>query len=420
MPGFVAMEKLMRVPASDLVPGDLVRVEAGNRVFADGTLIGDAGLMIDESMLTGESLPVERVAGQDLFAGTLAVRGLSWMRVTRTGPLSAMGRIASMLTGVKVEPTPLEKRLVHFGHVIARWVAAIAVVLVVVGVGIEGISHFNEALLFAVAVAVAAVPEGLPAVLTLTLALGTTRMASRKAVVRRLAAVETLGSVTVIATDKTGTLTENTMAVQAIDTADRQRALRAMVLASEAETEGDSGDPLEIGLYEYARKQGIDPAVTRSQYPRQSVRPFDSALRYMQVTVLEEGQQVSYLKGAAEVLLDQSQLADDEQSEWRRKIETAAAQGFRVLGLARVVGDSDVDVEWLGMVSLWDPPRPEVADAIKASQNAGIRVMMITGDHPATALAIANSIGISSDKVMTGDELDRLDRGRVCRNSKKR
>ena len=232
--------KMLQVPASELVPGDLVRVEAGNRVFADGTLVGKAGLMIDESMLTGESLPVERVKGQELLAGTLAVRGLSWMRVKRTGPASAMGRIAGMLAGVTVEPTPLERRLAHFGHVIARWVAAIAVVLVVVGVGIEGIHYFNQALLFAVAVAVAAVPEGLPAVLTLTLALGTTRMASRKAVIRRLAAVETLGSVTVIATDKTGTLTENTMAVQSMDVVDRQRALLAMVLACEAEADGSA------------------------------------------------------------------------------------------------------------------------------------------------------------------------------------
>jgi len=304
----------------------------------------------------------------------------------------------------------LERRLTQFGHVIARWVAAIAVVLVVVGVGIEGIQHFNQALLFAVAVAVAAVPEGLPAVLTLTLALGTTRMASRKAVVRRLAAVETLGSVTVIATDKTGTLTENSMAVQSIDVTDRQRALLAMVLSSQAETDGSSGDPLEIGLYEYARSHGIDPAVAHKQYPRQSVQPFDPALRYMQVTVLEDGQPVSYLKGATEVLLRQSQLTQSETTEWNRKIEVAAAQGFRVIGLARLIGELDGNAEWLGTISFWDPPRPEVADAIKATRNAGIRILMITGDHPATALAIANLIGIETDTVVTGEQLDQLNR----------
>jgi len=399
---------LVQIPASELVPGDLTRVEAGNRILADGELVGDAGLLIDESMLTGESVPVERAQGQEIFSGTLAVRGLSWMRVGKTGSESAMGRIAGMLSGLEIEPTPLERRLTHFGHRVARWIAALAVVLVVVGVGIEGVGHIDEALLFAVAVAVAAVPEGLPAVLTLTLALGTTRMASRKAVVRRLSAVETLGSVTVIATDKTGTLTENSMAVQAVDVVDRQRALLVMALAAEAETDGASGDPLEIGLYEYARQNGIDPATIRESYPRQSVLPFDSALKYMRVTVLDDGLPVSYLKGATEVLLERSRLTSDERAGWQEKIEAAAGQGYRVLGLAWANGETDNDIEWLGTVSLWDPPRKEVAAAISATQKAGIRVMMITGDHPATARAIAGSIGISSDTVMTGDQLDRL------------
>jgi Ca2+-transporting ATPase len=399
---------LVQIPASGLVPGDLTRVEAGNRILADGELIGDAGLLIDESMLSGESVPVERGRRQEIFSGTLAVRGHSWMRVSKTGSESAMGRIAAMLSRLEIEPTPLERRLTHFGHRVARWVAALAVVLVVVGVGIEGIGHIDEALLFAVAVAVAAVPEGLPAVLTLTLALGTTRMASRKAVVRRLSAVETLGSVTVIATDKTGTLTESSMEVQEIDVVDRHKALLVMALAAEAETDGASGDPLEIGLYEYARKHGVDPAAMRERYPRQSVLPFDSALKYMRVTVLDDGVPVSYLKGASEVLLERSRLSTDERNAWLKTIETAASQGYRVLGLAWANGEADNDVEWLGIVSLWDPPRKEVAAAIDATQKAGIRVIMITGDHPATAKAIAQSVGINSDIVMTGDQLDQL------------
>ena len=400
--------KLVQVPAAELVPGDLVRVGAGNRVFADGTLVGDADLMIDESMLTGESMPVERSAGEDLFAGTLAVRGLSWMLVTRTGAHSAMGKIAGMLSQVVMESTPLEKRLAHFGHMIARWVAALAVVLMVVGVGIEGLDHFSEALLFAVAVAVAAVPEGLPAVLTLTLALGTTRMASRNAIVRRLSAVETLGSVTVIATDKTGTLTENRMTVQRVDALDRDRALLAMVLASDVEAAAAAGDPLEVGLYEYAKKQDINLATVHNLHPRQSVSPFDSVLKYMRVTVLEEGQPVSYLKGATEVLLQRSTLTEHERAEWHLKVEAAAAEGFRVLGLAWAKGDTETDIEWLGMVLFWDPPRPEVLAAIEATRNAGIRVIMMTGDHPATALTIARSIGIDGEEVMTGDQLDQL------------
>ncbi len=401
--------RLGQILATELVPGDLVRVEAGDRVPADGILTGEQGVMVDESMLTGESVPVERAVGEELLAGTLVVRGLAWQVLARTGAASAMGRIASMLAGVKVEGTPLERRLTHFGHRIARWVATFAVVLMVAGVAIEGLDRIDEILLFAVAVAVAAVPEGLPAVLTLTLALGTERMARRKAVVRRLAAVEALGSVTVIATDKTGTLTENTMTVRHLDAPERERALLAMVLAAEAEPDGASGDPLEIGLYAFASQQGVDPADTRIRYQRQSVRPFDAAWRYIRVTVLEGEGPVSYLKGAPEVLLERSRLTAEERSAWGSKIEAAAAAGYRVLGLAWAPRDeAETDIRWLGTVSLWDPPRPEVPGAIETTQRASIRVLMITGDHPATARAVATDIGIRGDAVMTGENLDRL------------
>lgn len=408
---------LVHIPAAELVPGDLARVESGDRIPADGELTSQQGLMVDESILTGESVPVEREVGEQLYSGTLAVRGLGWLIVTTTGPASAMGRIAGMLTDVEVEGTPLERRLAHFGHRIARWVAALAVVLMVLGVGIEGIDRIDEVLLFAVAVAVAAVPEGLPAVLTLTLALGTERMASRKAVVRRLAAVETLGSVTVIATDKTGTLTENTMTVRDMDSPDEDRALLAMVLASDAEPDGASGDPLEVGLYDYARHRGVDPVATRRRYERTSVQPFDSDWKYMRVTVIEDNGPVSYLKGAPEVLLDRTRLTSDERSAWAEKIDAAAADGYRVLGLAWTCDDADAHVEWLGTVSLWDPPRREVAGAIEAAQSAGIRVLMITGDHPATAKAIANAVGIASDTVTTGQQLDHMAADELARTA---
>ena len=408
--------RLVHIPAAQLVPGDVVRVESGDRIPADGELASEQGLMVDESMLTGESVPIEHAAGEDLYSGTLAVRGLGWIAVTRTGSRSAMGRIAGMLADVEVENTPLERRLTHFGHRIARWVAALAVVLVVAGVGIEGIDRIDEALLFAVAVAVAAVPEGLPAVLTLTLALGTERMASRKAVVRRLAAVETLGSVTVIATDKTGTLTENKMTVRNLDSPDEDRALLAMVLASDAEPDGGSGDPLEVGLYGYAMDRGVDPVSTRVRFHRQSVRSFDSAWKYMRVTVLEDDGPVSYLKGAPEVLLERSNLTSEERSVWATRINDAAADGYRVLALAWAHGEAETDVEWLGTVALWDPPRAEVPGAIDATQRAGIRVQMITGDHPATARAIADAVGIAADTVVTGEELDRMSSEELARS----
>ncbi|HSN84163.1 MAG TPA: cation-transporting P-type ATPase, partial [Polyangiales bacterium] len=379
-----------------------------DRIPADGALISEQALMVDESMLTGESVPVERGRGEEVFSGTLAARGMGWITVTTTGAASAMGRIAGMLATIEAEDTPLERRLIQFGHRIARWVAALAVVLMVVGIGIEGIDRIDEALLFAVAVAVAAVPEGLPAVLTLTLALGTERLASRKAVVRRLSAVEALGSVTVIATDKTGTLTENAMTVRELDSPDERRALLAMVLAAEAEPGAQSGDPLETGLYAYAAERGVDAANERSRRQRLSERPFDSAWKYMRVTVEENGEPVSYLKGAPEVVLELSRLSAEDRKAWEARIAKRAAEGNRMLALGWAEGETDQEVEWLGTVSLWDPPRPEVPAAIEATQRAGIRVVMITGDHPSTARAIAKVIGIDSTEVMTGDQLDSI------------
>ncbi len=400
---------LTRIDAASLVPGDVVRVDAGDRIPADGSLVGEQGILVDESLLTGESVPVDRALGDDLMSGTLAVRGLGWLIVTATGSASAMGRIATMLSSVETERTPLERRLEHLGHRIARWVAAIAVVLAVMGIGVEGLDHFSEMLLFAVAVAVAAVPEGLPAVLTLTLALGTERMSARKAVVRKLSAVEALGSVTVIATDKTGTLTENTMTVHRLDSPDRLRALKAMVLAADAEPDGVTGDPLEIGLYRFAADEGADPIAIRMGHPRISMRSFDSAWRFMRVTVAEGDSHVSYLKGAAEVLLERSDLDPDLRDEWAQKVEEAAAEGYRVLGLAWSPEEREDDVTWLGAVSLWDPPRVEVPAAVAATQSAGVRVLMITGDHPATARAIAAQLGIPAERAVTGVELDAMD-----------
>ncbi|HAP77713.1 MAG TPA: HAD family hydrolase, partial [Acidimicrobiaceae bacterium] len=409
---------LHHLDVSLVVPGDVVRVEGGDRIPADGTVLSAHGLLVDESLLTGESVPVEHgVEGDEVFAGTLAVRGSGFLTITRTGSASAMGRIASLLGSVAADRTPLERRLEHFGRRIARYVMALAVVLTVFGVGIDGVDRLSEALLFAVAVAVAAVPEGMPAVLTLTLALGTERMTTRKAVIRRLAAVEALGSVTVIATDKTGTLTENTMTVHDLQTTDRERALVAMVVAADAEPDTDAGDPLELGLYVYAALAGVDVAAVRAARPRVSARPFDAAWRYMQVTVEEDGQPVSYLKGAAEALLPRCDLTADEAASWHDAVEAAATAGYRTLAFAWAPEATEEHLRWLGVALLWDPPRAEVPGAVAAAHAAGVRVLMITGDHPATAAAIAASIGITGPtpsgpggpaRVLTGADLDAM------------
>jgi Ca2+-transporting ATPase len=401
---------LVHLPSAELVPGDLVRIEAGDRVPADGTLLEGEGVMVDESILTGESVPVDKAPGAELFSGTLLVRAKGYVEVTRTGSASAMGRLATMIGTIQAEKTPLERRLHVFGGQIAKAVVALAVVLVVGGLFVEGVDRLGHVFIFAVALAVAAIPEGLPAVLTLTLALGVERMAKRKAIVRRLSAVEALGSVTVIATDKTGTLTENRMYVKGLDSPDPARAVRAMVHANDAEVATGAGDPLEIALLEYAQGQALDPAALGRECPRESSRPFDSTYKFMRATVREAGATASYLKGAPEVILARCRLTAAERKAWEERAERHAAEGARVLALACGAGEVEADLDLLGLVLLWDPPRAEVPAAMRQAQAAGIRVVMITGDHPGTALAVARAVGIAPTGVLTGAEVERLSR----------
>jgi Ca2+-transporting ATPase len=396
------------VPGAELVPGDVVRLEAGDRVPADGVAPSGGNLMVDESVLTGESMPVEKEAGSELFAGTLVVRGKTYATVTRTGAASALGKLAVMLGEIEAERTPLERRLDAFGRRVAGWVLVIAAAIAAAAIWAEGLGHLWQIVLFAVALAVAAVPEGLPAVLALTLTRGVQRMARRQAVVRRLAAVEALGSVTVIATDKTGTLTENRLEVRALDSPDRGRALRAMALASDAEPGHGVGDPIDRALLTYAGLQGHDPAALHAAHPRRSSRPFDSTWKFMRVSVVEGAQVVTYLKGAPEVVLDRCAMPDVERLTWLDKLGAHAAHGYRVLGLAWGAGEREAGLTWLGLILLWDPPRPEVPAAVRAARQAGIRVLMVTGDHPETARTVARLVGIADGVVVTGAEVDGL------------
>jgi len=398
---------LVRLPVHALVPGDSVRLEAGDRVPADGTLMDPRGAMLDESLLTGESVAVEKGDGEEAFSGTLLVRGKTYLRITRTGASSAMGRLATMLADVQATKTPLERRVDQLGRQIARWVLALATVLGLLGIVAEGLGRAPEMIIFAVALAVAAVPEGLPAVLTIALALGVEHMARRRAVVRRLSAFEALGSVTVIATDKTGTLTEGRMDVRSLDAPDLPRALAAIVLVNDADLATGVGDPLDLGLLRYAVANGVDSARLRQNHPVFTERPFDSAWKFARVTVRENGQLVSYVKGAPEVLLQRSTLSQADRESWVAKADTYAREGFRVLAIAWAHGETEEPLFLLGLVVFWDPPRPEVPAAVRTARAAGIRVIMVTGDHPATALAVAQEIGISGTRVLTGDDLVR-------------
>lgn len=399
--------QLQQLPSQQLVPGDVIRIEAGERVPADGVLLRAGSVAIDESMLTGESLPVEKQQDDPVLAGTLLTRGTGWVRVTHTGLQSSMGKLSHMLASIDTQASPMEVRLRHFGNRIALAVVALAVLMVVVGTSLFGLSHLTHVFLFAVALAVAAVPESLPAVMTLAMALGMERMAERKAVVRKLAAVEALGSVTVIATDKTGTLTENAMRVESIDTdGPPEQLLQAMVVVNDASLESAAGDPLEIGLLRYAAGQRYSPPPGQS---RVAEKPFDSAWKYMRVTLEDEqGLRRSWLKGAPEVLLARSNLSAEQRATWHARIEAHAGKGYRALAFACGENETEDNLQWLGLVLLWDPPRAEVPAAIARAQAAGIRVLMMTGDHPATARAIAAKIGIDATTSFTGEQLSAM------------
>jgi len=402
--------QLTRLPSHALVPGDAVRLEAGDRVPADGKLRDARGVMLDESILTGESMAIDKSDDDDAFSGTLLVRGKAYLDVTMTGRVSAMGRLATMLGDIQLAKTPLERRVDQLGRQIARWVLILAAALGVVGILAEGIARAPEIVIFAVALAVAAVPEGLPAVLTVALALGVERMARHRAVVRRLSAVEALGSVTVIATDKTGTLTESRMDVRTLDAPDLPRALTAIVLANDAELATGAGDPLELGLLRHAAAHGIDIVRLRREHPAVSERPFDSTWKFARITVQQHGRLVSYLKGAPEILLRRCTLSSEDRESWLEKADAYAREGFRVLAIAWGEGEVEDRLSLLGLVLFWDPPRPEVPDAVAQAHAAGIRVIMITGDHPATALAVAHLIGIQGVRVLTGEDLDEYQR----------
>ncbi len=441
------------VDARELVPGDLVELEAGNITPADLRLTELSAFKIDESALTGESQPVEKRLAQlretDLplgdrlnlaYKGTVATYGRARGLVVATGMQTELGKIATLLSGESGK-TPLQKRLARFGQHLALVVLAICAIIFVVG-WLRGEPPLVM-LLTAVSLAVAAIPEALPAVVTISLALGAARMVKQNALIRRLPAVETLGSVTYICSDKTGTLTQNRMQVDCVQAGGETRSALtetdaapwrelglAMVLCNDAVVNAVgtlTGDPTETALLEAARSAGFDQAALRAPLPRLADLPFDSDRARMS-TLHREGDGVLMLvKGAPEGLLPlcvDRQGADGttpiDQAALQDAAERLAAQGMRVLAFAlkRLPQMPDAldpvalesGLTFIGLAGLIDPPRPEAAESVAACKAAGIIPVMITGDHPATARAIASRLGIIEDggKVLTGSELARL------------
>jgi Ca2+-transporting ATPase len=426
--------QVQQVETQQLVPGDVVLLEAGNRVPADLRLHEVAQLRIDESALTGESVtvdkhpaalpPGERPLGDRLnmaFKGTLVTHGRASGLVVATGPATELGRVAALLHGAGERATPLQLRLAAFGKRLSLVVLAICALIFALGVWGRGEPVLLMALT-AVSLAVAAIPEALPAVVTVLLALGARRLVKVQALMRRLPAVETLGSVTVICSDKTGTLTLNRMQLRAHRAwGDEAMLWQGLALCNDAVASPDDGwlgDPTETALLEAATSAGVDVPALRGAQPRRHEWPFDSDRKRM--TTLHDG--VAWTKGAPEAVLPRCPGAPAEAlalaQDW-------AAQGLRVLALARrdaaggastgaarpSADEAERDLVLVGLVGLMDPPRPEAKAAVADCLSAGVRPVMITGDHPATALAIARELGIvdGGARVMTGHELAALD-----------
>ncbi len=427
--------------AAELVPGDLVLLEAGNVVPADLRLIESASLEVNESLLTGESQGVSKhadvIAQPQLtvadscnmaFKGSQINHGRARGIVIATGMATELGKIAALLQKTAENKTPLQQRLTLFGKRLALAVLAICVVIFVVGL-LRG-EPLLVMFLTAVSLAVAAIPEALPAVISVALALGAWRMIKHRALVRNLPAVETLGSVTYICADKTGTLTQNRMTAECFfvegglsesipETA--QRFCQALALSNDVDESesGLKGDPTELALYQAAKLHGYDKQALMQQLPRIAELPFDSGRKRMS-TLHKNGDEVLvFCKGAPEQLLPLCPVAD--QQALLHEAESLAGQGYRVLALASRklaalptetdVASVEAELAFLGLVALIDPPRDEVPQAVQDCFSAGITPVMITGDHPATALAIAKRLGIAEteQQLLTGHELAGLD-----------
>lgn len=387
----------------ELVPDDLVLVTAGDKVPADGLLLEATRFAVDEALLTGESEPVAKDPEDRVFMGTTVVTGRAMVQVTATGVRSELGRIAASIASPKEAPTPLQVRLAAFSRLLTRVVLATTATILVVGL-IAGQPFFSM-LRTAIVLSIAAVPEGLIIAVTVILVSGMRKILRRNGLVKRLLAVETLGSVSVICTDKTGTLTEGRMRVTDVRADDSIAAVRAMVLCNNLE------GPVEIALWEYAERElGHDPQQIVEEFPRIAEELFTSDAKFMITQVaLPDGDSEFLLKGAPEVVL--SMCAVDGSLNLTSTIDIWAARGLRLIGLASrregMLGDNN-GYTWLGLVGMEDPVRSGVVESVRVAQQAGVRVMMLTGDHRRTAESIAHTIGINSGLVLEGAEVAAL------------
>ena len=454
--------KSQEIPAAKVVPGDIVLLDAGSLVAADGRLLECYNLQVNESSLTGESLPVEKRAGVEdvagiplgdqynmVFAGSLVTGGRGVFVVTATGMETELGKIARLMNMAKEKKTPLQVSLDQFSTHLAALILGICVL--VFGLTLYRGTSVLESLMFAVALAVAAIPEALGSIVTIVQAMGTQQMAREHAIIKDLKAVESLGCVSVICSDKTGTLTQNRMTVEQVLVDGRvlqpgqlrlydpvQRYfLYGAVLDNDAVVQGDvcTGDPTEAALLAMALRADVSPEALRREMPRLGELPFDSGRKRMSTLHWCDGICVLFTKGAPDVLLERTDqiltksgvrpMTPEQKKQIRQQNESWAAGGLRVLAVAyrplEQMQACSLELEdsciFLGIAAMLDPPRPESKPAVLTAKKAGIRPVMITGDHPVTALAVAEKTGIleAGDLAVTGPGLDQMTDGELDR-----
>ena len=390
----------------ELVPGDLVLLNAGEKVPGDGLVLESTKLTVDEAILTGESEPVNKTTDEKVFMGTTVLTGRGLMQVLQTGPATELGKIATSLQEHIEEETPLQKRLKVFSKTLT-WIV-VGFTLVILTTGLIMGKSLLDMLRISIILAIAAVPEGLLIAVTVILVLGMRKILKRNGLVKRLLAVETLGSVTVICTDKTGTLTEGRMRVSKTEILDPTRALQSMVLCNDLE------GPVDFALWEHARiAMNGDPQQMVDRSQRLDEELFTSESKYMITATtgsIFKGESYNFLKGAPEIVLDMCRIAIEEKAHYQTLVDQWAGEGLRMLGLAyRPLGKLDdySGYTWVGLVGMEDPVREGVVEAIEVAQQAGIQVKVITGDYPKTAEHIARNIGLmrEGDQSLEGFEV---------------
>lgn len=400
--------KKNKIEARDIVPGDIVVLSAGDKIPADGHLIQGRKILVNEAILTGEeeALPKSTEENSRLLMGTIVVSGRGLMRVETIGRQTEMGKIGQSIEEIKDEETPLQKRLNKFSKNLGWFILGICFLIFVVGLW----RHYEiwASFKMAVVLAIAAIPEALPIALTVILALGMREILKRKGLTRKLLSIETLGSTSVICTDKTGTLTEGKMQVVRLETTNLEKSLFVLTLDNEQKSN------LEVALWDYVKKAGrFDPQKIYDQYEKIDEEPFDSEKKYsLSINKVEE-KNMAFLMGAPEKVITFCQVSEEKKQEILKKIENWAGDGLRLLGLAeKETGDlkEKNNFHWLGLVGICDPVRDEVKEAINLVQQAGIKVKIITGDLRKTAEKVILSLGfqILPENVIDGQELEMM------------